>query len=54
MPTPFSISAFPVRGISIAQAARRCQEPSAIPFGCHGQPFKRLEGLQLPIADPIG
>ena len=49
MPTPFSISAFPVRGYSIAEEVVGVKYLDAIPFGSRGQAFKRLGRLQLLI-----
>ncbi len=46
---PGSISAFPVRGYSIAEEVVGVKYLDAIPFGCRGQAFKRLGGLQLQI-----
>ncbi len=49
MPTPFSISAFPVRGYSIAEEVVGVKYLDAIPFGSRGQAFKCLGRLQLQI-----
>ncbi len=52
MPIPVSISAFPVRGYSIAEEVVGVKYLDAIPFGSRGQAFKRLGRLQLQILSP--